>query len=88
MKKNYSDTISNKENRQLTAKGNKFIWDCIKIVANYKGVCIYSQEIKEQKDKLKEIITFLLIDKELSIADVKQIIAMRKNNNELELICK
>lgn len=72
--KNYSEYICNKANRQLTAKGNKFLWRCITIVADSKGLNKYSPEMKEPKEKISEIIKHLLIDKELTKDDVIELI--------------
>lgn len=71
---NYNEAVHSKEKRQLTAKGNKFLWRCIEIVANSKGLHKYSPEMKEIKDKLSDIVKHLLIDRELTIPEVTEII--------------
>lgn len=82
MAKNYNEAVHSKEKRQLTAKGNKFLWRCIEIVGNSKGLHKYSPEIKEIKEKLTDIIKHLLIDKDLTIEQVKELI--KQSNFKLE----
>lgn len=72
--KNYNEAVHSKQKRQLTAKGNKFLWRCIDIIANSRGLHKYSPEMKEVKEKFSNIIHILLIDKELSIKEVTEII--------------
>lgn len=80
MKKNYSDLIKDKPKKILTAKGYKFLWKCIDIVAKQRGLNRYSQELKPVKEKLKEILSYLIIDKELSIEEIKEIVKNRTLN--------
>lgn len=75
--KNYSDTIKSKSERTLTAKGYSFVWKCIDIVADQKGLCRYDSNLKETKEKLKKVLTDLLIDKEMSINEIKELIKSR-----------
>ena len=81
--KNYSETICNKSKRQLSAKGNKFVHQCIDIALNKKGINRYSKESKPIKEKLQELIHYLLIDEEKSIDEVKEIIKNRIEKNTL-----
>lgn len=78
MKRNYSDLIKSKEQRTLTAKGNRFLWRCIDVIAENKGLNRYSNELKETKDKFKNIIYFLIIDKGMSISEITELIKSRK----------
>lgn len=75
--KNYSDTIKSKSERTLTAKGYSFVWKCIDIVAEQKGLCRYDQNLKETKEKIKNVLIDLLIDKEMSINQIKDLIKSR-----------
>lgn len=78
--KNYSELIKNKTERTLTAKGNAFLWRCIDIVADKNGISRYDTRMKEIKQKLSIAIKFLIIDKNLSINEIKEIIQKSKNN--------
>lgn len=82
MPKNYNEAVHSKEKRQLSAKGYKFLWRCIDIIANSKGLSRYSPQMKEVKEKLTTIIHHLLIDKELSIQEVTELI--KQSNFKLE----
>lgn len=75
--KNYSDLIKSKEQRILTAKGYKFVWKCIDIVAKQNNTSRYSNEIKRQKDLLKKTIEDLIFEKGLSISEIKSLIKDR-----------
>lgn len=79
--KNYSDLIKNKKERTLTAKGQKFVWRCIEIVAKQHGLTIYHSEIKELKEKIKSIMNELIIDKGYNLAEIKSFIKNRTINN-------
>jgi hypothetical protein len=80
MRKNYSDLIKDKNKRLLTAKGYKFKWECIELIAKTKNqnFCKYSPEIKDLKNKFTEIFLFLVIDKELNLKQIKELIKNRK----------
>ena len=82
MRKNYSELIKDKNKRLLTAKGYKFQWQCIELIANTKNVncCRFSPEIKELKNKFTNIYLHLVIDKELNLKQIKELI---KNRNLL-----
>jgi len=80
MKKNYSDLIKSKENRTLTAKGYKFLWKCIDVVADNKGLSRYSKDLKGIKEKLRLIIEQLIIDEEKTLQEIKSIIKNRVEN--------
>ena len=79
MRKNYSELIKDKNKRLLTAKGYKFQWQCIDLIAKTKNVnfCRFSPEIKELKNKFTEIYLHLVIDKELTIKEIKELIKKR-----------
>jgi len=79
--KNYSELIRDKNKRILSAKGYKFVWRCIDIVANQNNINRYSKELKPVKEKLKNIFDYLIIDKELSLDEIKLIIKNRNINN-------
>lgn len=82
MQKNYSELIKDKNKRLLTAKGYKFQWQCIELIAKTKNVnfCKYSPQIKELKNKFTNIFLHLVIDKELNLKQIKELI---KNRNLL-----
>jgi hypothetical protein len=82
MHKNYSELIKDKNKRLLTAKGHKFQWQCIELIAKTKNVnfCMYSPQIKELKNKFTNIYLHLVIDKELNLKQIKELI---KNRNLL-----
>ena len=73
MKKNETDLIKSKKNRLLTAKGYKFLNNCIELAANQRGLNRYHNEFKPLKEKIKTIIEDLIIDKNLSIEQIKEI---------------
>jgi hypothetical protein len=77
MKKNYSEFIKDKQKRTLTAKGYKFIWKCIDIVAGQNNLNRYSKELKHLKDKLTTLLTHLIIDQEKTINEIKEMIKNR-----------
>lgn len=79
MQKNESELIKNSQKRQLTAKGYKFKWQCIDIIASKNGLNKYSKELKPIKEKFGLILDDLIIDKKLSIPDIKEIIKNRKH---------
>lgn len=78
MLKNESELIKNSQQRQLTAKALKFKWQCIDIIANQHGFNKYSIEIKPIKEKFSTILDFLIIDKKLTIEQIKTMIKNRK----------
>lgn len=82
MRKNYSILIKDKEKRILTAKGVKFLWRCVDVMAMQYNLNRYSRQIKTQKEKLRAIIEDLIFDKELSIEGIKDLI---KNRNKEKL---
>lgn len=88
--KNYSVIIKSKQERTLTAKGNKFVWRCVDIIAASKGLNKYSPEMKTVKEKFSNVVKYLLIDKELSIEQVTDLIKssrfLETENVELTLI--
>ena len=76
MRKNYSDLIKDKNKGLLTAKGYKFQWQCIELIAKTKNInyCRFSPEIKELKVKFTNIFLHLVIDKELTLKEIKELI--------------
>lgn len=81
--KNYSELIKHKGKRHLTAKANKFVWKCIDVIADQRGLTRYHQELKPLKKKLREVLYHLIIDQEMSIEQIKDLIKNRKLNQEL-----
>ena len=79
--KNYSDLIKNKQERTLTAKGQKFVWRCIEIAAKQHGFTVYHSEIKPLKEKLKTTLNYLMIDKGFTIDAIKLMIKNRTIDN-------
>lgn len=79
--KNYSELIKSKSERTLTAKGYKFLWRGIALIAETKGLSIYSIEMKESKEKFSNIIKHLIIDKEMNINEIKELISSRTELN-------
>lgn len=75
--KNHSELIKSKSERTLTAKGYKFLWRGIALIAEIKGISIYSVEMKESKEKFSNIIKHLIIDKGMSIQEIKDLISSR-----------
>ena len=71
--------IKSTKERTLTAKGYKFLIKCIDIASKQRGLTRYHLEIKETKDKLRNVVTSLIIDKGLSIEDIKDLIKNRES---------
>lgn len=82
MKRNYSELIKDKQKRILTAKGYKFLWRCIDIAADQRGLCRYSHELKDIKNKLQTILNHLIIDKEMTIDQIKELVQHKKLLND------
>ena len=78
MKKNYSETIKDKQKRTLTAKAYKFVHNCIEISANQEGLTRYHAQMKPLKEKIYSLMNYLILDKELSIQEIKELIKNRK----------
>lgn len=78
MQRNYSKLIANKQKRQLTAYGYKFLSRYIEIASKQRGLTRYHKEMQPIKDKLKEILDYLIIDKEMTIDDIKKILHDKK----------
>lgn len=72
--KNFSVLINNKSDRTLSAKGNKFLNQCVLILANSKGLTRYHSEFKSTKEKITVLIKDLIIDKEMNIYEIKELI--------------
>lgn len=79
--KNYSDLINSKEKRILTAKGNKFVWKCIDIIAANKNLHRYSKEFKPFQEKTIAIMKDLIIDKGMNIKQITELIKSRQSLN-------
>lgn len=80
--KNYSDLIKDKSKRTLTAKAYKFLWKCIDIIAESKGLNRYSLEMRPVKEKFSKIINHLIIDKEMTISEITELIKSRQFLNQ------
>jgi len=76
--KNYSELIKDKQQRTLTAKGNSFVWKCIDVIAEIKGLHRYSNELKPVKEKFSKVIYDLIIDKEMNIKEITDLIKSRQ----------
>lgn len=72
--KNHSELIKNVSERTLTAKGYKFLWRCIDIIAEHKGLNRYSREMRETKDSFSRIVKILIIDRGMTTDEVVDII--------------
>lgn len=81
--KNYSETICNKNKKQLTAKANKFVHQCVKIALNKRNINQYSSEAKPIKEKVKELLYYLFFDLEYTIEQAKETINKRIEKNTL-----
>lgn len=75
--KNHSELIKSKSERTLTAKGYKFLWRGISLIAEMKGLSVYSVEMKDSKEKFSNIIKHLIIDKGMSIQEIKDLISSK-----------
>jgi hypothetical protein len=80
--KNETALINSTQKRYLTAKGNKFVWQCIEIVAQQNNLHRYSQELKPLREKLRTVLYFLIIDEGKNIDQIKDMIKHRKINFE------
>lgn len=81
--KNFSETICDRQKRQYSAKGSKFLHQCQKIALNKKGLNFYSPEARPIKDKIKNLIDFLVFDELKTIPEIKEIIKNRIEKNTL-----
>lgn len=79
--RNYSELICNKAERTLTAKGNKFVWKCIDIIAANKNLHRYSKDFKPFQEKIIIIMKDLIIDKGMSTLQITELIKSRKYLN-------
>lgn len=80
--KNYSDTVKCPNKRILTAKGKRFLWKCIDIIAAHKSLHRYSKDMQPIKEKFTAIIHDLLIEKGMTIAEVTDLIKSRQFLNQ------
>lgn len=71
MRKNETDLIKSTAKRQLTAKGYRFLNRCISALEKNTGLNRYSKEIKPKKEKLSLLIHSLIIDKKMTIKQIK-----------------
>jgi hypothetical protein len=76
--KNHSELIKSVQSRTLTAKGNKFVWKCIDLVAELNGLKKYAPELKETKEKIRTVLYDLIIDKQMTIDQITELIRSRK----------
>lgn len=83
--KNHSELVKSISERTLTAKGNKFVWKCIDVIAIQHGVNRYSKEIQPLKEKLRTLLHHLIIDKGMSIDEIKDAIKNRLVGQMIEL---
>ncbi len=81
--KNYSDTICNLQKRQYSAKSAKFLHQLQLVALNKKGLNFYCIEAKPIKEKIKELIDFLIFEELKSIPEIKEIIKNRVEKNTL-----
>lgn len=75
--KNYSELIKDVRQRTLTAKGSKFLYKCLDIIAEHKGTHKYAKDFKETSDKFKKIMYHLIIDKGMSMQEITDLIKSR-----------
>jgi hypothetical protein len=81
--KNQSETICNKQKRQLTAKANKFVTQCSDIALNKKGINRYCADARPIQNKVKELLHYLFFELEYSISQAKEVISNRIEKNTL-----
>lgn len=79
--RNHNEAVKDPHKRILTAKGNDFLWRCIDIAANVKGSHRCAKSFRETRDKLETLIKHLLIDKGMTMGEVKELIKSRKYIN-------
>ena len=77
MKRNETDLIKCSKSRKLTAKGYKFKWQFIDLIAKNKGLNKYSKELNPIKEKFSLIIDDLIIDKKMTLNEIKELIKSR-----------
>ena len=84
-KRNYSDLIKCPIDRTLTAKGYKFVEECLTILASHHGAHRYSGgAFSPLKNKFTSLVKILIIDKGMTregvIAAIKQRIVSNSIN--------
>ena len=77
MRKNETELIKCSKNRWLTAKALKFKSKCINIIANQYGLTPYHPEIKPLKEKFNVLFFHLIIDKKMTLEEIKELIKSR-----------
>ena len=77
MKRNYSELIKDVNQRTLTAKGYKFIWDCIRVIAKQNNTSMYDPKIKPLKEKLTNVMEYLIFEEGKTIPEIKKMIKER-----------
>ena len=77
MKRNETDLIKCSKSRKLTAKGYKFKWQCIELIAKNRGLNKYSKELKPIIEKFSLILDDLIIDKKMTLNEIKELIKSR-----------
>ena len=78
MRKNETELIKDSKKRWLTAKASKFENRCINIIADQYGTSRYDPKMKPLKEKFRNIFEHLVIDKKLSLLEIKELIKNRK----------
>lgn len=78
MRRNYSKLIRDKEKRKLSSAGYKFFYTCFKLACEQRKLTVYHKETKPLKDKLKKLMEYLIIDKEMSKEDIKELVQNKK----------
>lgn len=78
MRRNYSKLIRNKEKRELSAAGYKFFYRCFQLACEQRKLTVYHKKTKPLKDKLKKLMEHLIIDREMSKEEIKELVQNKK----------
>lgn len=78
MRRNYSKLIRNKEKRELSSAGLKFFYRCFDLACKQRNLTIYHKETKPLMDKLKKLMEHLIIDREMSKEEIKELVKNKK----------
>lgn len=81
--KNQTELIKCSNKRILTAKGYKFTYRCVDILADQFNTNRYAPEFKELKNKLINLLISLIIDKGMTLEQIKDAIKNRTVNHGL-----
>lgn len=76
--KNYNKLIKDKESRKLSSAGYRLFSKCFDIVCKQRNLTIYHKETKPLRDKLMKLMEYLIIDKEMSKKEIKDLIKNKK----------